>query len=315
MASVNFEKFKSVTQTKAVMRHCDREERIKTKHHSNDSINVQATERNTQIRNRDYNATCQRFDERLAFLDKQPGANKRKDRVVCFGLNIPAPNGMDTKTASEWFNKAYKAICMQYGKQNVMNVYTHRDEQHEYIDSESNERRMSREHMHVIIIPEHDGKLNGKWFSSRRNMMRLNNTLHEMTENDYGLPFMDGSKKKSSKSVEALKRRSEALQAEEQVKALEERVKALESEIEGLESRRAELLRLEEEGTGIFGRYKAKVAEDLALEISKRVEGTERSTTPSAIKRNLDKSFARAQQAVAIVDYSNQDDREFDDTP
>lgn len=313
MASVNFEKFKSVTQAKAVMRHCDKEERIKTKQHSNDDINQQATKRNTQIMNRDYNATCQLFDERLAFLDEQPGANKRKDRVVCFGLNIPAPNGMDTQTAKEWFNKAYRAVCEQYGKQNVMNAYIHRDEQHEYTDTESNEKRMSREHMHVIVIPEHDGKLNGKWFSSKRNMIQLNNTLHKMTEDDYGLQFMDGSKKKSRKSVEALKRRSEALQAEERVKALEERTRVLESEIEVLESRKAELLRFTEECTGIFESYKDKSVKDLARELSKRVEATESSKTPSAIKRNLD----RVQQAENIVDYSTQDNKglAFGDTP
>lgn len=313
MASVNFEKFKSVTQAKAVMRHCDKEERIKTKQHSNDDINQQATKRNTQIMNRDYNATCQLFDERLSFLDEQPGANKRKDRVVCFGLNIPAPNGMDTQTAKEWFNKAYRAVCEQYGKQNVMNAYIHRDEQHEYTDTESNEKRMSREHMHVIVIPEHDGKLNGKWFSSKRNMIQLNNTLHKMTEDDYGLQFMDGSKKKSRKSVEALKRRSEALQAEERVKALEERTRVLESEIEVLESRKAELLRFTEECTGIFESYKDKSVKDLARELSKRVEATESSKTPSAIKRNLD----RVQQAENIVDYSTQDNKglAFGDTP
>lgn len=313
MASVNFEKFKSVTQAKAVMRHCDKEERIKTKQHSNDDINQQATKRNTQITNRDYNATCQLFDERLAFLDEQPGANKRKDRVVCFGLNIPAPNGMDTQAAKEWFNKAYRAVCEQYGKQNVMNAYIHRDEQHEYTDTESNEKRMSREHMHVIVIPEHDGKLNGKWFSSKRNMIQLNNTLHKMTEDDYGLQFMDGSKKKSRKSVEALKRRSEALQAEERVKALEERARVLESEIEGLESRKAELLRFTEECTGIFESYKDKSVKDLARELSKRVGATESSKTPSAIKRNLD----RVQQAESIVDYSTQDNKglAFGDTP
>lgn len=313
MASVNFEKFKSVTQAKAVMRHCDKQERIKTKQHSNDDINQQATERNTQIANRNYNTTCQLFDERLAFLDEQPGANKRKDRVVCFGLNIPAPHGMDTQTAKEWFNKAYRAVCEQYGRQNVMNAYIHRDEQHEYTDTESNEKRMSREHMHVIVIPEHDGKLNGKWFSSKRNMIQLNNTLHKMTEDDYSLQFMDGSKKKSRKSVEALKRRSEALQAEERVKALEERTRVLESEIECLESRKAELLRFTEECTGIFESYKDKSVKDLARELSKRVEATESSKTPSAIKRNLD----RVQQAENIVDYSTQDNKglAFGDTP
>lgn len=167
--------------------------------------------------------------------------------------------------------------------------------------------------MHVIVIPEHDGKLNGKWFSSKRNMIQLNNTLHKMTEDDYGLQFMDGSKKKSRKSVEALKRRSEALQAEERVKALEERTRVLESEIEVLESRKAELLRFTEECTGIFESYKDKSVKDLARELSKRVEATESSKTPSAIKRNLD----RVQQAENIVDYSTQDNKglAFGDTP
>ena len=61
--------------------------------------------------------------------------------------------------------------------------------------------------MHMYIVPERDGILNGKWFSSKANMLQVNNSIDDMCMREFGKPFMTGSKKKG-KSVEDLKRRS-----------------------------------------------------------------------------------------------------------
>lgn len=53
MASVSFEKLKTPQEVKAMFRHCDKEERKKTKSNSNTDINLQATDSNKQY-GRDY---------------------------------------------------------------------------------------------------------------------------------------------------------------------------------------------------------------------------------------------------------------------
>ena len=59
--------------------------------------------------------------------------------------------------------------------------------------------------MHAFVIPEVDGKLNGKSFVTRKAMTSINNTLQEMTQKSYGCDFMDGTKKKSLGDVETVK--------------------------------------------------------------------------------------------------------------
>jgi hypothetical protein len=82
-----------------------------------------------------------------------------------------------------------------------------------------------------MVIPEHDGKLNGKWFSSRANMIQLNNSIHAMTLMKFGLEFMDGSKKGSVKRVEQLKHESEARAYEQQMAEKDRELKALDEQI------------------------------------------------------------------------------------
>ena len=49
-------------------------------------------------------------------------------------------------------------------------------------------------------------------------MIKLNNAIQEMTMRDYGIQFMDGSKKKSRKSMEELKNESRLLELENALK-------------------------------------------------------------------------------------------------
>ncbi len=216
MASVGFEKLKTPQEVKAMLRHCDKEERIKTKVHNNRDINLQATGSNKQL-NRDYSATCKLYDDKIAYLDSLEGANIRKDRVTCFGLNVPVPQGLQADKEVEWFGKVRDIIKAQYGADNVLQCYIHRDEKHTYKNAETGQNCESRTHGHFYVIPEHNGKLNGKWFSNRANINKLNNSIQDMTQSDYGLKFMDGSKRKSKKTVEQLKNESEYRIIQEQL--------------------------------------------------------------------------------------------------
>lgn len=91
----------------------------------------------------------------------------------------------------------------QYGKENVIAGYIHFDEQHAYM--ENGEVKQSRPHFHLYMVPEHDGKLNGKWFSSRANMKKLNNEIDKMCKERFGVKFMTGEPARKM-SVESLKR-------------------------------------------------------------------------------------------------------------
>lgn len=212
MASVDFIKLHTANETKAMMEHCDKEERSKHEH-SNKDIRKDLIQTNFQMK-RAYSETAKAYDDRIAYLDAQDGANKRKDRVTCFSLEIPFPERLNASDGMSWSNKVLSAISSQYGQQNILQAYVHRDEVHDYVDAETGKLRTSRCHIHVLVIPEHDGKLNGKWFSSKANMNKLNNTIQAMTQSEYGCDFMDGSKRKSRAEVEELKNRSD-------IKALE----------------------------------------------------------------------------------------------
>lgn len=215
MASVNFEKFKIAQQVKAMFRHCDEEKRLEA-NHSNIDINKSATPNNMQG-NLDYNAACRKYDDRIAFLDSKPGANKRKDRVTCFGLNVPAPKDLKPEDEKAFFMEVLEIIKNQYGEDNIIQYYVHQDEKHEYINAETGEQCMSRTHMQCYVVPEHNGKLNGKWFSNKSNMIKLNNAIHRMAQEQFGVMFMDGSKKKSRKTVEQLKSESTYLEAQKEL--------------------------------------------------------------------------------------------------
>lgn len=240
MAGVNFEKYKTSQKVKSVMRHCDKDMRVDAQH-QNEHIDLSKTKNNSQL-NRNYKQTCERFDKRMDWLESQPNKNKRSDKVLCFGLEIPLPEDLPNGKEIEWVNKVKNIVTGMYGSENLMNVYYHVDEQHTYMDSATKSQRLSRKHIHLLVVPEIDGRLNGREFSSRRNMVKLNNQIHEMSLNDYGVKFMDGSKRKSKDSVEALKRSSERLELEAEVKALKDVRDVLKGEIQALEAQRADLI-------------------------------------------------------------------------
>lgn len=207
MASVSFEKIKSISEIKAKIRHCDREERLKHEH-SNKQINKDLTHNNLNLfKNDSYEDACNRFDNRLAYLDNTTNTNKRKDRVNCFGLSIPIPQGLTTEQERQFYSNAYQIISKQYGKDNIVAGYAHYDEIHDYIDASTGNIETSRPHFHLYVIPEKDGILNGKWFSSKANMNKLNKSIDDMCMRDFNVPFMTGSKKKGQ-SVENLKEAS-----------------------------------------------------------------------------------------------------------
>ena len=220
MASVNFQKCKGGASAKAIIRHCDSEKRKKASH-SNESIDTTKTDKNvtttftftkkdgtTITKQLNYQETCARYDRRIQAIDEGGNKNKRKDRVTCFALCVPVPEGIKPEDIKNFYIGVSRILTEKYGIRNFVNSYIHFDEIHDYKDAETGQERTSRVHAHYFYIPERNGQLDGKWFSSRANMVDVNKKIDDFCREHFRIRFMDGTKKKSRKSVETLKNES-----------------------------------------------------------------------------------------------------------
>ena len=263
MASVNFEKIKSVQQMKACLRHCDKEERLEHEH-SNKHIDKSKTSLNLQ--GKKYAYTCKLVDEKMAHFDSLEGQNKRKDRVIGFGLCVPIPDNIPDDKLEECSLKIINMIYHEKGERNFINAYLHVDETHEYKDAKTGENRQSLRHVHIYdFCTDENGRFNGKEFSSRKNMVELNKEIHAMMLHDYGVNFMDGTQRKSKDTVEYLKNESERQQMRDEVRA--EIRKDIEKEKPMLELRYKKRLKQE-----IKDEYEEKYKEELRKALKGKYE-------------------------------------------
>ena len=218
MAAVDWhQKCHGGTESKAILRHCDKDMREQDRH-KNKHIDKTKTKYNWQMFH-GYNEACERLNNKLDELDRQPKANKRKDRVTMLSLEVPAPDGLPVDKFHEWHQKVIGILQAMYGDDlYFVNSYEHVDEIHEYKDATTGKTVTSRAHGHECVVPLKDGKLNAKAFCSRRNINRLNKEIQLMTQEDYGLDFMTGEKKKSKYTVDELKTKSEFKEWEARIK-------------------------------------------------------------------------------------------------
>ena len=205
MSSVNFEKIKQNGKpVSAYIRHNDSSERLKHEH-SNKDINKDLTSGNVDWEGIDYNAAQERYKARIAELDKVEGQNKRKDRVVAFALCVPIPKDVSDKKA--FFNDVRELFSKDFGVRNIIQGNLHVDEVHDYI--ENGEVKTSLEHIHCLVIPEINGKLCGKKFSSRAAMSGLSKEIDNLCKARYHCNFLTGETPQH-KTVEELKAEGEA---------------------------------------------------------------------------------------------------------
>lgn len=214
MASVDFMKLKTIYDVRAIVKHCDKEERLKSEH-ANKHIDKSVTSRNGQITGRGYKETMSLYSKRIKELDNTTNTNKRKDRVTAFALEVPIPEDVITKDVHEFVKNVQMLVCHQYGRDNVLNLYVHNDEVHDYKDAKTGENRTSLRHVHFIVVSEVNGQLNGKKFSSKANMQKLNRAIDNMSRKQFGVSFLTGKGTKSREEVEELKLQSERKELEE----------------------------------------------------------------------------------------------------
>ena len=209
MASVDYKKIKNRADAAALIRHCDKTERLKHEH-ANKEIDKELTYKNKNLFNLNYKETIEKLKARIDFLDKTTNTNKRKDRVEMFALCIPATENMSDSVAEKFLEDALEIIMNTYGKENIGNAYTHFDEMHEYVDDFKIKK--SRAHMHVYVVAaDEKNSLNAKWFSSKKMMKRVNADIDEMCREKYNCSFLTHEKAKK-KTVEQLKSQTKDIQ-------------------------------------------------------------------------------------------------------
>ena len=226
MASVDFKKLHGTGEVAAMLRHNDTIERLKHEH-SNIDIDKTRTQNNIDYGGRDYTTTLERYKQRIAELDAMPGANRRKDRVTAFSLVIPAPLGLDMEQTKNWCLDVVKLLVERYGDDNMISSHTHFDEIHHYYDNQKKEIVESRPHIHAIVVPEIENRLNGKKFSSKANMKVINKEIDTMSRKEYGVDFMTGETPQKQR-IERLKARS----AETELKIVEQKTIEIQGEIQ-----------------------------------------------------------------------------------
>jgi hypothetical protein len=230
MAGINVEKYHGASETKAIIRHCDKVRRDKTAAHTNEQIDKSKTHLNFQwvgkgVQN-SYEGVCGEYDKRLQEIDSKASKAPRHDRVTMIGYELPRPEKLPPEQFKAWSKDAIQTI-INYYKQNgyksgFLAAYGHVDEKHEYMKFDEKLQKKvkvtSREHIHVFFNPysqRTDSSLNAKDFTSKKNLLELNKLVDSMTREKYGTYFCDGTRRKSKKSVEQLKSESRNLEMEE----------------------------------------------------------------------------------------------------
>lgn len=251
MSSVDFKKCKGGTpQASAMIRHMERHDGRDVEY-SNKWVDKARTHLNSVVDGggtvEDGKAprswqTHKQLKERVRQIDAvEPPKRIRKDRVTVVTLTIAAPEGVAVEDEERFFQLAYEEIAKFCGgTENVSKGFVHRDEIHDYIDTDGS-RQTSRAHMHMAVIPYVRGiGVNGKAFETRARMRELNAAIDERCREELHVPFLTGKKGRTGRTVEELQAMSEE-------KAVLAHQQELQEQIQQAERQRLDALRERDE--------------------------------------------------------------------
>lgn len=310
MASNKFEggKCHGAGDVKAALRHNDiSPARRAVAAKENEHIDVTRSHLNVNLAGGSYAERCARYDARIAELDALPGANIRKDRVTGQLIETPVPAGLPREQYNAFLRRVLDIQKAQYGAENLISADIHWDEEHEYIDAETGEPRMSRVHLHAVWVPVKDGRLHGQAMYNRAGMRQLNAACQKMAAAEFGVDFMDGSGRQSKKSVRQLKAESAAAEilakAEKQAAFTKSGARILgEAHRETVaceaEAQAAAIVQAaEQEATAIRGRTKAQEAAAAA----DRAEAAQELAAAQQARQEAQEAAAAAAQGAQAV--------------
>ena len=227
MASVNIKKFNKLSFFSMGSKHIDLKNREKL-NHSNENINKNLITDNYFFGCDNWQQIVSKTNERIERVDKiNPPKKLKKDRIIACGCEVPVPDEirkMGSSAPDNFLEDVYNLLSAKLGKANMLGMAVHKDEQHEYIDAKTNEKKMSLIHGHIFFTPcvydEIDGRktprINAKEKITRQFLIDINKDINEMCINRYGVKFMTGDYKKGqSRSIDELKTKSLKLQIKE----------------------------------------------------------------------------------------------------
>ena len=233
MASVTIQKWSTAAACSGQVAHVYR----MREHYGNEDIDPTQAQANLFIEGAAESRAAIR--NAIAAIDEAiPPKRIRADRKTVAELCIPAPrDGMSRDDAVQFLSAAYKEMATACDDMVIVGAAIHGDEVHSYIDPDSKERRESRLHMHVLVVPNVPERgCNMKSWLTRNKYRELNRVLDRVCERELGYSYQDGTKSRSRGDVERMKQRS--LQAE--ATELTAKIDKLRQEVTRLDAARQE---------------------------------------------------------------------------
>lgn len=264
MASLNLKKLKQ-NELKPLLRHNDKEIRLKT-NHSNKDINKDLTRNNSQMAP-SYEKVCKRYDDMLADLDNRPNKpNTRVDRVTAYAIEGVLPEGAyaDKAKREQWVQGIQDIIRKDYPEAEFLAAYFHFDEIHTYTDARTGECVESKPHVHMYVMPVvgegEEAKLcSAKFYPTPLSLKKFHTDVDNLTVELFDVPYMDGSQKKSLGSVEELKVKS----AKKDVVRLQKESMELEQTISNMRKEIRQQKRLSAEREADLRKQEQRVPEEI----------------------------------------------------
>lgn len=232
MSSCKWEdgKLHGATEAKARLRHCEITVEFRAiAKKKNKHIDLSKCKYNFTRYGRSYAECCRLYDAKIAALDALPKQNRKANRVTMCCVEVPAPKDLPPEKIKEWFTRLGDIFEKRYGRECILEIFVHVDEVHSYDHCETGEETESRIHAHICFIPVKKDKLNAKELSLQKNMKSLNREVDKFTVEEFHCKFMDGSKKRSFKTVEQMKEESANKQIEREKKEAEKVIAEAES--------------------------------------------------------------------------------------
>lgn len=158
---------KGRAQAKAWLRHNEKDRRADPQvDHTNRDIDKSRTHRNFEVgptKNLTYVQKCERLDKRLDEfgypIDRDLGPIRHTTPTSVQGIVIYAPDDLDNDEAEadgrlkKWAEDAVTEAAKQFGEENIIAAYVDVDEVHDYTDAKTGEKRTSKRHIHLYVVP------------------------------------------------------------------------------------------------------------------------------------------------------------------
>lgn len=155
MAGVGWKGGKCVTTTDAgnIIAHCDKETR-KRVNHSNPHIDKSKTDTNLSLFDLSADEVKQKLADRIDELTN--GKGPRKNQPVAHFLSVAVPAWLDKKDEQQFIEGVYHTIGSVIGEPNILEMWLHNDEIHDYVDPDTLEKKESLRNIHMLCTPAVD---------------------------------------------------------------------------------------------------------------------------------------------------------------